>query len=187
LIGNNMAALKAAACKARELGHIPVIISDSVSGDVTKVSEFYINLSKTHTERKDLSSAMSEADFPLLPFPELSQSSQSVMFIAGGEPTVVVRGNGKGGRNQELALRVGRSLPAGACFLSAGTDGLDGPTDAAGAVCDADIRQPGLDEYLANNDSYSFLEGVGGGRDFIMTGHTGTNVMDVHLLLMQSS
>jgi glycerate 2-kinase len=183
LIGNNLTALKAAAFKAQELGYTPVIISDSVSGDVKKVSEFYINLSKA----KDLCCAMSKADFPLLPLLELSHSSQPVVFIAGGEPTVVVRGNGKGGRNQELALRVGRSLPPGACFLSAGTDGLDGPTDAAGAVFDADSQQSGLDEYLANNDSYSFLERVGGGRDFVKTGHTGTNVMDVHLLIMQTS
>jgi len=64
LIGNNLAALKAAACKARELGYTSLIISDSVSGDVTKVSEFYINLSKA----KDLRSAISKADFPYCPF-----------------------------------------------------------------------------------------------------------------------
>lgn len=187
MIGNNLAALRAAASKAQELGHTPVIISDSVSGDVLKVSEFYVSLSKVYAESKNLRSATFIAEFPLLPFPELNPSSQSVMFIAGGEPTVVVRGNGKGGRNQELALRVGRSLPPGACFLSAGTDGLDGPTDAAGAVFDAESDRTRLDEYLENNDSYSFLKRVGSGREFVMTGHTGTNVMDVHLLLMQAS
>jgi len=185
LIGNNLVALEAASSKASQLGYTPVIISDSVSGDVSAVAEFYKNLAKVDLTNLDLRSTLSGANFPLLPLPDLNHSDRAVMFIAGGEPTVVVKGTGKGGRNQELALRVGRSLPPGACFLSAGTDGLDGPTNAAGAVFDAESLQSGLDEFLENNDSYSFLKTVGGNQDFVITGHTGTNVMDVHLLVVQ--
>jgi glycerate 2-kinase len=184
IIGNNKSALEAAAEKSKELGHFPIIISDSISGDVSKVSDFYVRLSKFDFSNSFLADFAATCPFPVFPFPTLDSSVESVIFIAGGEPTVVVRGSGKGGRNQELALRVGSQLPCGACFLSAGTDGLDGPTDAAGAVFDKESVQSDLDSYLNNNDSYTYLDEVCGGRDLIRTGHTGTNVMDVHLLMV---
>ena len=108
--------------------------------------------------------------------------------ISGGETTVTVRGPGLGGRNQEFALAAAHDIAGldNVLILSAGTDGTDGPTDAAGAIATgttiARSRALGLDAaaYLAANDSYHFFEQLG---DLIKTGPTGTNVMDIHLLL----
>jgi glycerate-2-kinase len=106
------------------------------------------------------------------------------LLLLGGETTVTVKGEGRGGRNQELALSAAIGI-AGlevAAIVSFSTDGIDGPTDAAGAVADGfTIRraeQIGLDPilYLENNDSYSFFKQLG---DLLVTGPTGTNVMDV--------
>ena len=108
--------------------------------------------------------------------------------IAGGETTVTLKGKGTGGRNQELALAASLDLEGidNVLILSAGTDGTDGPTDAAGAIASgktiADARQLGLSarDYLNNNDSYHFFKALG---DLVMTGPTRTNVMDIILLL----
>ena len=108
--------------------------------------------------------------------------------IAGGETTVTLRGKGVGGRNQELALAASLDLDNidNILLLAAGTDGTDGPTDAAGAVVSGDTlsvaRQLGLSarDYLSNNDSYHFFQALG---DLVVTGPTGTNVMDIILLL----
>ncbi|MEM1361273.1 MAG: DUF4147 domain-containing protein [Pseudomonadota bacterium] len=109
----------------------------------------------------------------------------------GGETTVTLKGSGRGGRNQELALRVARAaeragLTGPWCFLSGGTDGRDGPTDAAGGIVDHTTLQRlqarGIDteKLLANNDSYAILDAAG---DLLMTGATGTNVADLQLFL----
>ncbi|MBZ9765129.1 DUF4147 domain-containing protein [Mesorhizobium sp. CA8] len=114
-------------------------------------------------------------------------------IVAGGEPTVEVSGTGKGGRNQELALRFALANEAKAIhrrwvFLSGGTDGRDGPTDAAGGIVDAGsiswMRDFGEDPdiLLRNNDSYAALATSG---DLLMTGATGTNVADLQILLMR--
>jgi glycerate-2-kinase len=95
-----------------------------------------------------------------------------------------------GGRNMEMALVVAKEIAGsdGVLFLSAGTDGTDGPTDAAGAVVDGktvrDARSAGLDPdiYLTNNDSYNFFKPIHG---LIITGPTGTNVMDIHIMLIE--
>jgi glycerate 2-kinase len=108
--------------------------------------------------------------------------------ISGGETTVTIRGTGKGGRNQEFALACGIEIAGwkGTAVLSAGTDGTDGPTDAAGAYADwkmADrTKKLGLDpyHYLDNNDSFHFFEQL---NDLIITGSTKTNVMDMIVLL----
>ena len=112
-------------------------------------------------------------------------------LLLGGETTVILRGDGRGGRNQELALRVALTAPALAqdwLFLSGGTDGRDGPTDAAGGLVDAGtaarIADAGHDAaaLLANNDSYAALAASG---DLLMTAATGTNVADVQVLLIR--
>lgn len=114
----------------------------------------------------------------------------SACLIFGGETTVKVTGNGLGGRNQELALRVARAMPPlrrDWVFLSAGTDGRDGPTPAAGGLVDAEtiprIRQAGgdPDRLLAENDSYRALTLADA---LVLTGPTGTNVADVQILLL---
>ncbi|MFN6978720.1 MAG: MOFRL family protein, partial [Gemmobacter sp.] len=109
----------------------------------------------------------------------------------GGETTVQIRGTGQGGRNQELALRVAMLAEAagwapGWCFLSGGTDGRDGPTEAAGGIVDAGslgrMRAAGIDpaSALADNDSHRALAASG---DLLMTGGTGTNVADLQILI----
>jgi glycerate-2-kinase len=118
-------------------------------------------------------------------------------LLFGGETTVTVRGKGKGGRNQELALAFALEIAGvpGITLLSAGTDGTDGPTDAAGAVVDGatvkDARLHGIrpETFLENNDSYAFfssLDSVSGSKRHVMTGPTGTNVMDIQVVLIEA-
>jgi glycerate-2-kinase len=109
--------------------------------------------------------------------------------VAGGETVVTVRGSGLGGRNQELALALAVNLRDVEGFVAAsmGTDGIDGPTDAAGAVVTDDTlrraaeKRLNPEEYLENNDSHTFFKKVGG---LIYTGPTGTNVGDITILLV---
>lgn len=116
-----------------------------------------------------------------------TRSAAPVCLIAGGETTVTLRGNGKGGRNQELALAAGVELAgsSGVCVLAAGTDGSDGPTDAAGAYVDGETLGRGSEaglsgrDALARNDAYTFFDAEGG---LLRTGPTGTNVMDLALI-----
>lgn len=113
-----------------------------------------------------------------------------VCVLAGGETTVTLRGAGKGGRNQELALAAAIALDGFSriSLLSAGTDGTDGPTDAAGALVDgatcARARTAGLNpaEFLARQDAYHFFASLG---DLLFTGPTRTNVMDIMCLLIE--
>ena len=110
------------------------------------------------------------------------------IVICGGEPTVEVKGDGLGGRNMELALRVATLFPGRFTFLSAGTDGSDGPTDAAGAFIDdttlSRSKKSGISytDFLNRNDSYTFFDRLG---DLFITGPTGTNVMDLQILLVR--
>ncbi len=116
---------------------------------------------------------------------------RSTAMVSGGETTVTLRGDGRGGRSQELALACAiaaseRGVTSPWCLLSAGTDGRDGPTDAAGALVDAGTvaRGGGLEEAraaLERNDSYRFLSAAG---DLVRTGETGTNVADLQILLV---
>lgn len=130
------------------------------------------------------------------------RASKTLCLIAGGEPTVKVTGKGVGGRNQELVLQMAIKLfhlknkydfvnKFDISFLSAGTDGIDGPTDAAGATCHTDLVEEanlsGLDpeKYLKDNDSYSFFSLLDNGSHLIKIGHTGTNVMDMHIISLK--
>ncbi|MGB2769237.1 MAG: MOFRL family protein, partial [Candidatus Zixiibacteriota bacterium] len=109
--------------------------------------------------------------------------------ISGGETTVKIKGKGKGGRNQEFALVAAMGIEGmkNVVLLSAGTDATDGPTDAAGAICDGETVRRALRKglnpksSLADNDSYHFFGKLG---DLVVTGPTHTNVMDVHLALI---
>jgi len=111
-------------------------------------------------------------------------------IISGGETTVTIRGEGLGGRNQEFGLAAALDLvdlPPRVVVLSGGTDGNDGPTDAAGAVVDPFTVMRGRDagmeaaRFLEDNDAYHFFEKT---KDLLMTGPTNTNVMDVRLVLV---
>ncbi|MBI4671235.1 MAG: hypothetical protein HY741_06150 [Chloroflexi bacterium] len=108
--------------------------------------------------------------------------------MAGGEPTVVLRGNGKGGRAQELVLAAAREIVGekNIVVLSAGTDGTDGPTDAAGAIADnttltrAHALGLAANAFLENNDAYHFFRAL---NDLVITGPTNTNVNDLMIVL----
>jgi hydroxypyruvate reductase len=110
-------------------------------------------------------------------------------IISGGETTVTIKGKGKGGRNQEFALAAALEIDhlPGVLVFSAGTDGTDGPTDAAGAVADGTTCQRAFDlnmsaqKHLQENNAYPFFEAL---NDLIMTGPTRTNVMDLRLILV---
>jgi glycerate 2-kinase len=170
IVGNNGSALHAAREKAGSLGFQAEIVSDAISGEARDVGR---NLARKAVQIKSAKGA-----------------SRPVCLISGGETTVTVAGKGRGGRNMELALSFAAEIEgaAGIKLLSAGTDGTDGPTDAAGAIVDGYTVERGRDkgaevrEYLANNDSYTFFKEAGG---LLITGPTGTNVMDIQILAIE--
>ena len=120
---------------------------------------------------------------------QVSLGNHKVAFILGGETIVHVRGTGLGGRNQEMALAAAEGLSGKqAAFFALGSDGTDGPTDAAGGYVDGDSlkdfqkKNINVWEYLNNNDAYNALNAIDG---LIITGPTGTNVNDVSVLLIK--
>lgn len=169
VVGSNRLALEAAAAQARHLGYKPLILSSSMQGESREVA-------RAHCEilREVLKTG--------------SPVARPACLLSGGETTVTVKGKGKGGRNQEFALAAALYIEdvKNAVVLSAGTDGTDGPTDAAGAIADGSTlaraarKELSLVEQLAANDSYPVFEALG---DLVKTGATGTNVMDLHILL----
>lgn len=174
IVGSNGKATEAARQKAVEMGFDTTILSSELQGEARGVGKELAAKAK-EVARSSLVSAPS--------------SIRPTCLICGGETTVTVSGGGKGGRNTELALAFALEVEGvlGISFLSAGTDGTDGPTDAAGAFADGETagraRRGGHDPetYLANNDSYSFFKEAGG---LFVTGPTGTNVMDLQLILI---
>ena len=170
LVGTNFTALEAAGAKARQLGYNALVLSSSVEGEAREVAKFYAAIARE----------MRQSQNPLAP---------PACILAGGETTVTLRGEGKGGRNQEFALAAALAIDGleDILILSGGTDGTDGPTDAAGALADggtiARARSKGIDpwKHLENNDSYHFFQALG---DLVMTGPTRTNVMDVYMVLV---
>lgn len=168
IVGNNRVALNQAKIKATKLGYETKIISCAVEGDVESVANYLFS---------EIISCRAIA------------KKQKTALLFGGEPTVKKTGGGKGGRNQHLALLMAEKLKelTKITFLSAGTDGTDGPTDATGAICDGTTIQRAIKlglnpaELLANFDSYTFFSKVGGQ---ILTGPTNTNVMDLMILLL---
>lgn len=210
LIGNNLLALNAAKAKMESLNFSVCILSKSIQGNVSSVAKFYSNLGAQVCEilTSDLCSFPPCLEKEQLLLPGVrdqmlkalnnSHSCKGICLIAGGETTVHVTGKGKGGRNQELALRFAENVKNLASdydcldkfnvsLLSAGTDGIDGPTDAAGAFGYAQqlYGQEHYKKYLDNNDSYNFYSQLDGGKNLIVTGHTGTNVMDIHVLTIE--
>jgi len=169
--GNNLAACHAAKECARRLGYRPLLVSDHITGDTAHCAAFHAVLAYD----------VVYAHRPVAP---------PVCLISGGETTVRLQGGGLGGRNMEFVLHCVRRLAAcivPAVVLSAGTDGNDGPTDAAGALADnatlARAQMLGLDpgEFLSRNDSYRFFQPL---NDLVITGPTGTNVMDIRVVLI---
>ena len=168
-------ALAAATAKAEQLGFAAQTISAELQGEARDAARLL-----AQAARAELDSM---------------QADERRCLLCGGETTVTVRGSGMGGRNQELALAFALEIEGdlGVTMLSAGTDGSDGPTDAAGAMVDgstaARARNSGLDPaaYLERNDSYTFfqqLDAASGTHSHFKTGPTGTNVMDIQIVLL---
>jgi len=170
LVGNNRIAAEAARREAERRGYQTRLLSTSLTGEAREVGRVLAALGR-----------------------EMRRSGEPLgvpgCLIAAGETTVTVLGKGKGGRNQELALSAAIELigEQGIFVGSIGTDGIDGPTDAAGAVTDgatvARAREAGFDpvDVLARNDAYTLLHAL---DELIVTGPTGTNVMDVQVVLV---
>ncbi len=176
IVGGIGRALAAAQEKARQLGLAAEIITAELQGEARDAARFLaLTARKTQAGLK---------------------AGERRCLLFGGETTVTVRGTGKGGRNQELALAFALEIAgqSGVTLLSAGTDGGDGPTDAAGALVDGDTagraRRLGIGPaaYLDDNNSYGFfqqLDALSGERSHFMTGPTGTNVMDLQIILVE--
>jgi glycerate-2-kinase len=170
VVGSNRTALDAA---ARAEGFRPIrILPDFLAGEARECAKDFV------AEMRLLARSLAPGG--------------TAVLVAGGETTVNVKGAGKGGRAQEFALSAALELSGstGLAVLCGGTDGVDGPTDAAGAVADGSTcdraKEKGLSprSFLDNNDSYSFFRALG---DLVVTGPTGTNVADVAIGLVSKA
>ena len=172
IVGSNIAAAIAAREKAASLGYNSIILSTFIDGETAPAAMLHAAIAR------EIISSGNPLHAP-------------ACVISGGETTVTIRGKGRGGRNQEFALASATALKGlkNVILLSGGTDGTDGPTDAAGAIAYGDTVERamrlGLDasEYIKNNDSYTFFQALG---DLLITGPTNTNVMDLRVLLVSN-
>eukprot|EP00808_Paulinella_micropora_P013062 g41777.t1 len=177
IIGSNRSALQAAEVRAKELGFSTLVLTSQLQGEAREMAQLWAGLAKE---------TLSGSGWP---------GRSPLAVLAGGETTVSLRGTGKGGRNQEQAVAATdllSSLPpeqlSRVCLLFGATDGNDGPTDSAGGLVDAStvsaMRRLDLDPAacIAASNSYDFLEQIGGQ---VRTGPTGTNVMDLSVLLVK--
>ncbi|MCK5782853.1 MAG: glycerate kinase [Desulfobacterales bacterium] len=170
IIANNSGALLLAKDKAEKLGYNTLLLSSMIEGEARDVAANHMAIAR---EIKIHGSPL----------------QQPACILSGGETTVKIKGKGKGGRNQEFVLAAAIEMTGltNITVLSAGTDGSDGPTDAAGAFADdttlASAMESGLDAqyYLDNNDSYNFFDRL---DDLYKTGATKTNVMDLRIILI---
>jgi glycerate-2-kinase len=162
IVANNVIACWAAAKKAKTMGYKTQLLTTSVTGEVKQVSEQILGK-------------------------VCKQTKNQIIMISGGEPTVTIKGNGKGGRNQEFVLNGVKQISnSDIVIASFATDGIDGNSDAAGAIADGftDLRAKNKnlnpDSYLEDNNSYIFFSEL---NDLLITGPTGTNVMDIQLII----
>jgi hydroxypyruvate reductase/glycerate 2-kinase len=165
IVANNEIACRAAEDKAIELGYTTKLLTTSLTGEAREVGVYLIDKAKNY-----------------------SKKSGKYVFISGGETTVTIKGSGKGGRNQEMVLgSVELLAETEVVFASFATDGIDGESNAAGAVVDGfsllEARKKNLDptEFLKKNNSHNFFKKL---DDLFITGPTGTNVMDIQLIVI---
>lgn len=171
IVGSNIESIKSAKKKAESLKYNTIVLSSMIEGDTKEAALFHCAIAKEIVKTG-------------LPVPK------PACIISGGETTVNVTGKGLGGRNQEFALAAALEIAGleNTVVLSVGTDGTDGPTDAAGAFADSTtLRRAsviGIDplQYLNDNDSYNFFRKLG---DLLITGPTNTNVMDLRIILVR--
>ena len=170
IVANNQLLVDAARAKARDLGFTTLVLSSQIEGEARDVGRFFASIARE----------IGTTGNPVGP---------PACILAAGETTVTVRGEGRGGRNQEMALAWAikmQSWKHPTCFASVATDGTDGPTDAAGGLVDPSTCSRSVEmnyepaKFLRSNDSYTFLKAVG---DLITTGPTQTNLMDLQILL----
>ncbi|RMD94735.1 MAG: glycerate kinase [Calditrichaeota bacterium] len=170
IVANNIQAVEAAAVKAKILGYCTLILSTFIEGETKDVARVHAAIAKEIIHHGN----------PI---------RSPACIISGGETTVTLNDHGKGGRNQEFVLAAALDivdLPS-VVILSAGTDGTDGPTDAAGAICDGKTVNRALSlkmdprVYLQHHNAYPFFEKLG---DLLITGPTNTNVMDIRIVLV---
>jgi len=165
IVANNEIACKAAETKARDLGYNKtMLLTTALTGEARDMGKYLIDKAQNHYTE-----------------------GNNIVFISGGETTVTIKGDGKGGRNQEMVLAGAEMLiDENMVFASFATDGIDGKSDAAGAVADgftltkACEQRLDFDQFLQNNDSYGFFKHL---EDLLMTGPTGTNVMDIQVII----
>lgn len=170
IVGSNFNALSQSREKAIELGYNSLLLSSQMEGETRQLAALHMAIAREIVLH----------DLPM---------AKPVCLLSGGETTVTIKGHGKGGRNQEFALAAALTMQGleNIVVLSVGTDGTDGPTDAAGAFADsgslqrAALHQLDAQRYLENNDSYNFFDYLG---DLYKTGPTNTNVMDVRIVLV---
>jgi glycerate 2-kinase len=170
IVGSNILAVSAAKEKAEELGYNSLVLSTFIHGETKEVAKVHAAIAKE----------IRSSGNPL---------KKPACIISGGETTVTIEGKGLGGRNQEFVLAAALDIDGlnDVVILSGGTDGNDGPTDAAGAFADGTTisraGKLGLNayEYLCDNNSYNFFKPLG---DLLITGPTNTNVMDLRVLLI---
>ena len=170
IVGSNYTALMAAKQKAIRMGYETLVLSSQLEGDTTESAQFHCAIAKE----------ILKSEHPVKP---------PACILSGGETTVKIKGTGLGGRNQEFALVSALEIrdQENIVVLSAGTDGTDGPTDAAGAVADGQTHKKAMsrnlnpEAYLENNDSYAFFKAL---DDLLVTGPTLSNVMDLRILLV---
>ena len=173
VVASNIISLNSMRRKASELGYNTLILTSMLEGEAREVGKVIAGIAKE----------VKASGNPIPP---------PAVILAGGETTVTVRGKGRGGRNQELALSAALTIEnlEGIAIASVGSDGRDGPTDAAGAIVDGTTaiiaKKRGLDPYifLAENNSYEFFKAVGG---HVTTGYTGTNVNDLIVIVVEKS
>ena len=170
VIGNNFTASHAAYTAFRKARLNSLLLTSTLEGQARDVGTMLASIARETTASGN-------------PIPKPAG------IVAGGETTVTVVGKGKGGRNQEIALGAALKMVGmdGVVLASVSTDGVDGPTDAAGAVADGKTLRRTHElklnprEFLANNDSYTFFSKLG---DLVFTGPTGTNVCDVTVIVV---
>ncbi len=173
IVAKPQASLQAAAALAEEAGYRALILGDSIEGEARDVALVHAGITKQVLNHRQ----------PAAP---------PCVLLSGGETTVTVRGNGRGGRNVEFALALALALEgkAGVYAIACDTDGIDGTEDNAGALVAPDTLARALAlgadprEYLANNDGYSFFQRI---DDLVMSGPTLTNVNDLRAILIQNS
>ena len=223
IVGNNTMAAQSAMERAEELGLLSFVLSVSLEGEARSVGELFVDIAQyvalvyNYKPSRDggsislvkLELKLAQFGFEKKVLNEMNSLTRKacncrkgVCIVSGGETVVKVKGQGKGGRNQEMALAFGIGLEKARVeeeklnrfsieFLSGGTDGQDGPTDAAGAIADDSMIQKceleGLEaeNFLEDNDSYSLFSDLDDGAYLVKTGLTGTNVMDIQALIVR--